>query len=148
MSLNRDIQLLLSTDCLIKACQHIALINKCSISVISIPPYFSLLDQKMEFICENSNLSFRKVKLDKEIFCKDFAPILVFEKKNNEPKVIVSNGRKKYKLINPNENTTVNFSTREIENFDSQGYVLYKNFPKEVKGKGLFKFILESSFFK
>ena len=147
LSLNRDIQLLLSTDCLIKACQHIALINKCSISVISIPPYFSLLDQKMEFICENSNLSFRKVKLDKEIFCKDFAPILVFEKKNNEPKVIVSNGRKKYKLINPNENTTVNFSTREIENFDSQGYVLYKNFPKEVKGKGLFKFILESQGF-
>lgn len=132
-----------SSDLLIKAAQVVAAELAIVMIEINPPSLIKDLDGKLAYLSENNNLSFRKVKIEKEIFSHDFDPLIVFDKKTNEPKVLLSKDKQQYYLLDPLTMTSNRFHETDFDFLLNVGIALYKNLDEKPTSRNIFKFVFE-----
>ena len=133
-----------SSDTIVKAIQMIMSSLKLKNLTVSLENADEMADnEKVQSICSQLDIGFRKVKLLPDFIHKDAGHFLSYIKETHEPVVIFQVKPGRYQVINPKTSEQKPITEEMAHQFTQEAYSFYKNLPENPTGLRLFKFILE-----
>jgi len=115
-------------DSLFQACDLIG--QKIGLKFNSIPTIGKSVDAKVNELCSNSNIHFRRVALKKEWWKEAVEPLLGFLGPELKPVALFPYQEGKYELFDPVEKKKKHLSESLAEQLNENAYVFYKGFPE------------------
>lgn len=92
-------------------------------------------------IARASDITFRRIAIDKNQISNLQNPILAFIENTNEPVIIIPYGVGKANIVNVDKGTSHRITTEEVEQLSPNGVCFYKSLPNEkLSIKSVFKF--------
>ncbi|MCH9630766.1 MAG: Vitamin B12 import ATP-binding protein BtuD [Chlamydiia bacterium] len=132
------------SDLILKAVQMIGAKIKVKAIHVHLENAEDLSDfEKIQSICAQADMGFRKVKLTSDFIEKDASSFLGYYKDTKTPVIILKVKARKYKLIDPRTAEERVVTKDFAEEFLEEAYVFYKSLPENPKGMRLAKFVIE-----
>jgi NHLM bacteriocin system ABC transporter ATP-binding protein len=127
---------------LITACQLIG--NALGITIE--PPRNITANLHLADIINNAGVQLRQVQLEKDWWCKDGGPLLVFRESDGAPCAAIPTKSTHYQLIDPTMGTRSSLDSKTAQEFTAIAYTFYRPFPQnKITGRELIKFSIKDN---